>query len=54
MRDDEERESVYKFEDENKREVIGYIPFFFIASPQKESSRPTNMSKKTKNLNYLV
>ncbi len=54
MREDEEGEGVDKFEGEGERENIGYVPFLFIAPPQKESNRPIDMGKGIRSLNHLV
>ena len=50
----EEGEGLDKFKGKGKGNIIGYVLFPFVASPQKESNRPTDMSEKTKSLNYLV
>ena len=45
-----------KFENKDEKEDIGYVLLPFIALPPslKESNRPTDISKGTKSLNYLV
>ncbi len=53
-RDDEEGEDLDEFESEGEREDIGYVPLPFVAPPQKESNRPTDMGEGTKSLNHLV
>lgn len=54
MYDNEEGKSLDKFESEDKREDIGYVPFFFVIPPQKESNRLIDMGKGIKSLNHLV
>ena len=44
LRDNEEEEGLNKFEDEGEGKRIGYVPLLFIAPPQKESIRATEMS----------
>ncbi len=52
--DDEEEEGLDEFEGESEREDIGYVPLPFVAPPQKELNRPTDISEGTRSLNYLV
>ena len=52
--DNEEEESLDKFEDENKREGIRYVPFLFVAPPRKESNCPIDMDKETRSPNHLI
>lgn len=54
IRNDEEGESLDKFESEDRGKNIGYVLFFLIALSQKKLNRPTDIIKRTKNLNYLV
>ena len=54
LRDNEEEEGLDKFESEGKEKNIGYVPLSFIALPQKESNRLTDMGKGTRSLNHLV
>lgn len=57
MNDNKEKQSLDKYEDENKKKYIKYVLFPFVTSlllPQKESNRSTDMSKGTKSLNHLV
>ena len=48
------KESLDKFEDKSEGEIIGYVPFPFIAPSQKELNHPTDMDKGTRNLNHFV
>ncbi len=52
--DDEEGEGLDKFESEGEGKDIRYVPLPFVAPPQKESNRPTDMGKGTRSLNHLV
>ncbi len=54
MHNDKERLSLDKYKDERKN--VKYVPLPFVAPspPRKESNRPTDMGKQTKNLNHLV
>ncbi len=54
MYDNEEEKGLDEFEGEGEGEDIRYIPLPFVARPQKESNRSTNMSKRIRSLNYLV
>ncbi len=54
MHDNEERESSDKFEGEDEREDIGYVPLPFVAPLRKESNHPIDMGKGIKSLNHLV
>ncbi len=54
VHDDEEGEGLDEIESEGEREDIGYVPLTFIAPPQKESNRPTDMGEGTRSLNHLV
>lgn len=47
-RDNKKGEDLNKFESEDMRKDIIYIPFPFVAHPQKESNCSTNMSKGTR------
>ncbi len=52
--EDEEGKGLDKFEGEGEKEDIGYIILPFVAPPQKESNRPTDMGEGIKGLNHLV
>ncbi len=52
--DDEEGEGLDEFEGESEGEDIGYVPLPFVAPPEKESNRPTDMGEETRSLNHLV
>ncbi len=54
VRDDEEGEGLDEFESEGEKEDIGYILLPFVAPPQKESNRPTDIDEGTRSLNHLV
>ncbi len=54
VRNDEEGEGLNEFEGEGEREDIRYVPLPLVAPLQKESNRPTDMSKGTRSLNHLV
>ena len=54
LHDNKEEEGLDKFKGEDERENIKYVFFLFVAHPQKESNRPTDIGKGTKNLNHLV
>ena len=54
LRDNEEEESLDKFECESEEKSIEYVLLLFVASPQKESNYPTDMGEGTKSLNHLV
>ena len=51
---DKKEEGLDKFEGKDEGKAIGYVPLSFVASPQKESNRPTGISKETMSLNHLV
>ncbi len=53
-RDNEEGEDLDEFESEDEREDIGYVLLPFVAPPQKESNRPTDMGKGIRSLNHLA
>ena len=53
-RGNKEGEDLDGFEDESEEKAIGYVLLPFVALPQKELNRPTDMGKRTKSLNYLV
>ncbi len=54
IHDDEEEQSLDKYEGE--KEDVRYVPLPFIAPPppQKESNRPTDMGERTRSLNHLI
>ena len=54
IHDNEEEESLNKFESKNKREDIGYILLLFISFAQKKSNPLTDINTGTKNLNHLL
>ena len=54
LRNNKEEENLDKFEDKGKRKDIGYVLFPFVASLQKESNCPIDISKQTRSLNHLV
>ncbi len=57
MYENEEGQSLDKYESEGEGEDVGYVPFPFVTPPpppQKKSNRPTDMGKGTKSLNHLV
>ncbi len=57
MHDDEKGQSLDKYDGKGEGKDIRYVPFPFIAPlslPQKESNRPTDISKGIRSLNHLV
>ncbi len=57
VHDDEEGQSLDKYEGEDEGEDVGYVLLSFVAPPpppQKESNRLTDMGKGTRSLNHLV
>ncbi len=54
MHDVKEKEGLDKFKSEGEGKDIGYIPFPFVALPQKESNRLTDMDEKIMSLNHLI
>ena len=52
--DNEKEEGLDKFEGQSEGEDIRYVPFPFVAPPQKESNHPTDMSERTRSLNHLL
>ncbi len=56
IHDNEEGQSLDKYESESEGKDIRYILFPFIAPLplQKESNRPTDMDKGIKSLNHLI
>ena len=56
VHDNEKKQNLDEYEDEDERKDIGYVPLPFIAPlpPQKESNRPTDIGERTKSLNHLV
>lgn len=57
MHNNEKRQSLDKYEGENKGEDIRYVLFLFItplSSSQKKSNRLTDMGKRIKSPNHLI
>ena len=56
MDNNEEGQSLGKYEDKNERRDVRYVPLPFVApsSPRKESNRPTDICEEIKSLNHLV
>lgn len=54
MYGNKEKKGLDKLEGKSKREVIGYVPFSFIAPPQKGFKRPIDISKGIRSLNHLI
>ena len=56
MTDNEEGQSLNKYEDEDEEEDVRYVslPFVTLAPPRKELNRSIDIGKGTKSLNKLV
>ena len=54
LHDNEKEEDLDEFEGDGEGKSIGYVPLAFIAPPQKELNRPTDMGEGTKSLNDFL